>query len=308
VYLLGAPARRGAAVLAISDFDGVTRHHQELARRASSQAARLGARAVALLFWPGAAPLGRALTALDERLALLREWGQLDEIAVLPVLADGGGVQSLSDLVSAWYDVRAVVADEAPDAPEAEPSTLWRQATAPGVWRGLPVESSRMPAEERGLAELIAAGEVERAARLLGHLFAVGGPVIAGDRRGRLLGFPTANLRPDPQKVLPANGVYVARVRLPGEAAARHPAVVNIGVRPTFGEGHAALIEAHLLDATLDLYGLPLGVEFVARLRGEQRFSGVEALVAQIRADAQRARELLTSGKNGNAGSPTAGK
>jgi riboflavin kinase/FMN adenylyltransferase len=184
------------------------------------------------------------------------------------------------------------------------PGALWREATAPGIWRDTPVETLRMPTEEHTLAELLAAGEVERAARVLGHPFAVAGPVVEGDRRGRLLGFPTANLRPDPRKVLPANGVYAARVRLPGEAAAQHPAVVNVGVRPTFGEGHAALIEAHLLDATLDLYGVSLEVELVARLRAEQRFSGIEALVAQIRADTARARELLTSGKNGNSESP----
>jgi riboflavin kinase/FMN adenylyltransferase len=293
VYLLGAPTPRGAVVLAVSEFDGVTRHHQELIRQAASHAGRVSARAVGLMVWPDATPQGRALTTLGERMALLRESGRLDEVAVLPVPAEAGArIPTLSELVSAWYDVRAVVTTET-----ALPAStaLWLDATAPGMWHDVSVEAVPTPLGEREVADLLLAGDIEGAAHLLGHPFAVVGPVVSGDRRGRTLGFPTANLRPDPRKVLPANGVYAARVRLPGETAARHPAVVNIGVRPTFGEGQAALIEAHLLDVALDLYGLSLAVEFVARLRAEQRFSGVEALVAQIGADTRRAREVLAS-------------
>jgi riboflavin kinase/FMN adenylyltransferase len=132
---------------------------------------------------------------------------------------------------------------------------------------------------------LVQAGEVESAARMLGAPFQVRGPVVEGDRRGRRLGFPTANLVPDEALVIPGHGVYVARAD--GACAA-----VNVGVRPTFGTGRAVLIEAHLLDCEIDLYGRTLKVEFLRRLRGERRFESVEALVRQMELDVQRAREL----------------
>ena len=132
---------------------------------------------------------------------------------------------------------------------------------------------------------LIQAGEVEAAARMLGAPFQLRGEVVTGDRRGRELGFPTANLVPDEALVHPGHGVYAARAG--GDCAA-----VNVGVRPTFGTGRAVLIEAYLLDRDVDLYGQTLQVEFVARLRGERRFETADALVEQMRRDVARTREL----------------
>jgi riboflavin kinase/FMN adenylyltransferase len=120
---------------------------------------------------------------------------------------------------------------------------------------------------------------------MLAAPFQVQGEVVEGDRRGRTLGFPTANLVPDEALVYPGHGVYVARAD--GVCAA-----VNVGVRPTFGTGRAVLIEAHLLDRDDDLYGRHLRVDFLERLRGEQRFHAVEDLVAQMHLDVQRTREL----------------
>jgi riboflavin kinase/FMN adenylyltransferase len=138
------------------------------------------------------------------------------------------------------------------------------------------------------IRDLIAEGHVEQAADLLGQPFRVRGEVVPGDRRGRDLGFPTANLVPDPGLACPANGVYACRV---GE----HMAAVNVGVRPTFADGQGLLVEAFLLDFSGDLYGQPLTVEFVARLRGEHRFTGVDDLIAQMGLDVERTRELLGS-------------
>jgi riboflavin kinase/FMN adenylyltransferase len=120
---------------------------------------------------------------------------------------------------------------------------------------------------------------------MLGSPFELRGEVVRGDRRGRELGFPTANLVPDEALVCPGHGVYVARAD--GTCAA-----VNVGVRPTFGTGRAVLIEAYLLDRDLDLYGHVLRVEFVKRLRGERRFASVEALVEQMQEDVVHAREI----------------
>jgi riboflavin kinase/FMN adenylyltransferase len=140
---------------------------------------------------------------------------------------------------------------------------------------------------------LVGAGEMETAARLLGRPFRLRGEVVAGDRRGRTLGYPTANIVPDPALVCPGHGVYAARVlddELDGVLAA-----VSVGVRPTFGSGLGVLVEAHLLDRSEDLYGRRLTLEFIARLRGEQRFPSAAALVEQMRQDVRRTRELLAS-------------
>ncbi|MDE3130343.1 MAG: bifunctional riboflavin kinase/FAD synthetase [Acidobacteriota bacterium] len=147
---------------------------------------------------------------------------------------------------------------------------------------GVPVSSTRIRA-------LIAEGEVEAAARLLGAAFRMRGQVVHGDRRGRGLGFPTANMVPDPRLALPAHGVYACRVN-------ERAAAVNVGVRPTFGTNLDPLVEAFVLDYEGDLYGQQLTVEFVARLRGELRFESVAELVGQMRQDVERTRELLASG------------
>jgi len=132
---------------------------------------------------------------------------------------------------------------------------------------------------------LVQAGEVELAARMLGGPFQLRGEVVSGDRRGRELGFPTANIVPDEALVCPGHGVYVARAD--GVCAA-----VSVGVRPTFGTGRAPLVEAYLLDRDVDLYGKTLRVDFLQRLRGERRFESADALVEQMQRDVERTREL----------------
>ena len=132
---------------------------------------------------------------------------------------------------------------------------------------------------------LVLAGDVELAGRFLGAPFQLRGEVVQGDRRGRELGFPTANIVPDEALVCPGHGVYAARA---GDACA----AVNVGVRPTFGTGRAVLVEAFLLDRSVDLYGQILKLDFVARLRGERRFETIDGLVEQMHADVERTREL----------------
>jgi riboflavin kinase/FMN adenylyltransferase len=147
---------------------------------------------------------------------------------------------------------------------------------------GVTVSSTR-------IRNLLTDGDVGAAAQLLGSAFRMRGEIVGGDRRGRDLGFPTANIVPDPKLACPGHGVYACRV---GERMA----AVNVGVRPTFGAGLHPLVEAHVLDFEGDLYGQRLTVEFVARLRSEQRFESVEELVAQMHRDVETTRELLASG------------
>jgi riboflavin kinase/FMN adenylyltransferase len=146
---------------------------------------------------------------------------------------------------------------------------------------GETVSSSRIRA-------LIGAGEVDLATKLLGAPFLMEGEVVEGDKRGRKLGFPTANLVPDDAMVVPGHGVYAA-------FADGHPAAVNVGVRPMFETGRGLLIEAYLIDFEGDLYGRTLRLAFVERLRGERRFPGVEDLIAQMHRDVEQAREACAS-------------
>ena len=130
---------------------------------------------------------------------------------------------------------------------------------------------------------LVAAGDVSRAAEFLGEPFLFEGKVVTGDRRGRELGMPTANLVPDDALICPGHGVYAAW-------ANGHGAAVNVGVRPTFDSGRGLLVEAHLIDFEGDLYGQTLRIAFLERLRGERRFETAEALVEQMRRDVEEAR------------------
>ncbi len=141
---------------------------------------------------------------------------------------------------------------------------------------------------------LVLGGHVEEANPLLVDPFQVWGEVAHGDKRGRELGYPTANLVPDPRYVTPGHGVYACRAGIVGpDAEAWWIAAVNVGIRPQFNTGRGELIEAYLLDFEGDLYGQELRLEFHQRLRGERRFESVDALVEQMAADVESARRLL---------------
>lgn len=138
---------------------------------------------------------------------------------------------------------------------------------------------------------LVLGGAIEYAGHLLGDPFTLTGEVVPGDRRGRELGYPTANLVPDAAYVTPGHGVYAATARVTG-AGWQRPAAVNIGVRPTFVTGRGELIEAYLLDFDADIYGDTLELAFRKRLRGEKRFESVDALVDQMALDVRAARAI----------------
>src|SRR3972149_6719043 len=153
---------------------------------------------------------------------------------------------------------------------------------APYLWRGQVVSST-------AIRQALAQGEMALVRDLLGRPFSLSGPVVEGRARGRELGFPTANLDLDPNQALPAYGVYATRAYVDGQT---HPAVTNIGLRPTFGEKERT-VEVHLLDFHGDLLGQELRIELLARLREERRFSDPQGLRSQIEKDIAEARELL---------------
>jgi riboflavin kinase/FMN adenylyltransferase len=155
------------------------------------------------------------------------------------------------------------------------------------------------PASERErvsstrIRHCLRAGELAQANALLGRPYEVRGKVADGDHRGRQLGFPTANVAVPGDVLLPADGIYAGWYERPGGSV--HRAAISLGRRPTFyDEAHASLLEAHLLDFAGELYGEPARVRFVQRLRGEERFASSEALVAQIQADCDDARRVLS--------------
>ena len=140
------------------------------------------------------------------------------------------------------------------------------------------------------IRSLLLEGCVEEAARLLGRLPTIAGEVVHGAQRGRQLGFPTAKLEVRPERAVPADGVYAVFALLGSE---RHQAVANLGVRPTFDQGDRT-VETHILDFDEDIHGCDLVVEFVSRLRDEQRFEDVDDLIRQIEIDSQAARRILS--------------
>jgi riboflavin kinase / FMN adenylyltransferase len=153
---------------------------------------------------------------------------------------------------------------------------------------------------------LVAAGDVKQAADFLGGPFLFEGEVVVGDRRGRTLGMPTANIVPDDAYVCPGHGVYAASANVnpsPAHAAepraSGHPTAVNVGVRPTFDTGRGLLVEAHLIGFDGDLYGERLRIAFLERMRGEKRFDSVDALVEQMQRDVGQAQEIVEGGSRG---------
>lgn len=166
-----------------------------------------------------------------------------------------------------------------------------------GATRGLDVVSiddvrlgGGRRASSTWIRELLEAGDVRRAGELLGREPAVRGVVVHGEQRGRELGFPTANLAPDSEGYVPADGVYAARVRVGGTV---WPAAVSVGHNPTFEGVPEKQVEAHLLDVSMDLYGQEITVMFVDWVRGNVAFEGIDALIEHIRADVVRTREVL---------------
>lgn len=293
--------------LTIGSFDGVHRGHQEIIRGLSAGARLGGAPAVALTFFPHPARVLRGqngpfyLTTPERRAELLGEAGA-DIVVTLPfddVIAATSAYDFLSylrrrlDFRQLWVG-RDFALGRGREGNVERLAQLGEELDyhlhiVPSVEEnGQAISSSR-------IRTLLQSGDVAQAAVLLGRPYAFSGEVIHGDERGRSIGIPTANLAVWAEQILPANGVYACRARVgaAGHGAISRAAAVNIGVRPTF-DGSATLphVEAHLLDFSGDLYSQSLTLEFIARLRGEQRFPGVEALVAQINLDIQRTREI----------------
>ncbi len=291
------------AVLTIGSFDGVHLGHKALINSVVESARILGVASVALTFEPSprevlmpGMPLAY-LTRLPQKLDLLRQTG-LDETVVIPFTQELSRVEAPDFInwlrtylpfVELWEGAGFALGRGRTAGTEALASLGeelgYRLCVAPLVEvEGGPVSSTRV-------REAVLLGDMREAARLLGRLYAVPGVVAAGSKRGRDLGYPTANLDTPPHQAVPADGIYAtwATRHSTGE---RLPSVTSVGLRPTF-ENSERLVEVHILDYSADLYGETLTTEFVAYLRPQERYEGIEPLIKQMAQDVGMTRAIL---------------
>ncbi len=313
------PADLPGTVVTIGVFDGVHRGHRRLLDRTVARSGSDGA-AVAITFdphplavlRPDLAPL--LLTSLDQRLALFASVG-LDAVLVLEFTADLAAESAerfTSRVLAATLNARHVVVGRnfrfghRASGDAALLVELGRELGFDVTVVDLEPLGDPDPATGRqaetvavsstAIRSMVAAGDVAAAARGLGRSHRVSGPVVEGDRRGRELGFPTANVAVPQGMAVPGDGVYAGRFRVDSEPSVWRPAAISVGTNPTFG-GDARRVEAFVIDAPVgyDVYGRWADVEFVERIRPMLRFDSVEDLVERMTEDVQHARHLLDS-------------
>lgn len=320
--LAAVPDGFGPSVVTIGNFDGVHRGHASVLTRMCADARAVGAQAVAVTFTPHPLQVHRpdtappVITGDDDRLELLERTGldavlmltytldfarQTPEEFVRRYLVDGlrartvvvgrdvrfgwknaGDLSTMVELGQTYgFDVE-VIEDVTP-AESADPGSAEDRAADP----------LRRRWSSTWVRELLEAGDVVQAARVLGRPHRVRGTVVHGDARGRELGFPTANLGPDAEGLVPADGVYAGWLRRTAQVDGVLPAAVSIGTNPTF-DGVERRVEAYVLDRTdLDLYDEVVVLELVERLRPTVRFDSIDDLIVQMRADVEQTRVVL---------------
>lgn len=292
-------------VVTLGNFDGLHLGHQELVRKVVEKAREINGSSIVFTFHPhplkvlapeSCPPL---LSTYDEKVAMFEELG-IDLLLMIPftgaiaqMTAREFAEKILKDTLNAG-EVFVGFNYRFGRGREGNVKVL----KSLGQELGFNVTEVREVAFEdevissTKIRNLIKAGNVEHAAKLLGRPYAITGMVVAGDRRGRELGFPTANLDPF-HEIMPYPGVYAVRVFVEGK---QYDGVVNAGFRPTFDK-HDLCVEAHLFDFSGNLYGREMTIFFVSKIRDEKRFESLDALVAQIRKDVETAKDILKKAK-----------
>ncbi len=291
-------------VLTIGNFDGVHRGHQFLFERVKEWAKKLNGQSVVMTFLPHPAEVlfpGKGppfITSHERKLELIAASG-VDAAIVLPFTREFSQMSArefVEDLLVGKIGVRAMIVGHDyrfGHKREGDIGLLKKLGeefgfevdTVTGIRVNNKVVSSTI------IRELIQKGHVVEANKLLGRSFEVMGPVVSGRKRGAsLLGFPTANLRM-PSQAAPGSGVYVVEVEVNGKV---YGGAANLGYNPTFGDTELSL-EVHIFDFNQDIYGVPITVRFLDRLRDEKRFSGPQELIEQINRDVAKAREFIAA-------------
>ncbi|HYE90504.1 MAG TPA: bifunctional riboflavin kinase/FAD synthetase [Terriglobales bacterium] len=289
------------SVVALGVFDGVHRGHRGILDTAVRRARANGGTPVACTFdphpmeilQPERAPL--PITTLDERLELIAETGIALTVLIpfTAVLASMEPEAFVTDVLGARLGAREVVVGfnhRFGRAARGDAALLRDVGGRIGLHAEIvpPMDIGGTPVSSSAIRAALQRGDLAAANAMLGRPYFLAGEVVTGNRRGRTIGFPTANVRSE-RPVLVPPGVYACRLAIDGTA---HPAVLNAGVRPTFGETVFTL-EAHVLDFSGDLYGRRVRLDLVERLREERKFEGADALVAQIARDVAAARAAL---------------
>ena len=300
--------------ITIGNFDGVHKGHQRLMHQLLETAQILNSKPVLITFSPHTLMVVRPdidiryLTTLEEKLTLTKDYGQISDYIVIkftPAVA----AMSASDFMqylTTHFSVKGMVIGTNFSLGHnrmGDITFLQHYCQEHNIFvRPIPLEEAeRTRISSTRIRVLVSEGQISEANELLGHPVTLSDIVRHGTQRGRLLGFPTANLVPELHKLLPADGVYAVRVSIIdpiSDAASSSPVyngVVNIGIRPTF-DGKERIVEVHLLDVQPDLYDKRITIDFIARLRSEQRFANIEALKSQIATDVQQARQILNRG------------
>ncbi len=297
--------------ITIGNFDGVHRGHQRLMHELAATARHVGAKPVLLTFAPHTLMVVkpdldvRYLTSLEEKLALIRRYGGVADSIVLHFTREIAAMsaEAFLDALREHFDVRAlVVGANFSLGHNRMGNTQFLEQY--GEQHGLTVrvipltESDETRISSTGIRALVKEGRVAEANELLGHPVVISDVVRHGDARGRLLGFPTANMIPDPHRLLLANGIYATYVHLHDiardeeEDSPVYMGAANIGIRPMFN-GKERIVEVYILDIEPDLYDQRITVDFIARLRDEERFASIEALMEQMALDVEETRQVL---------------
>jgi riboflavin kinase/FMN adenylyltransferase len=302
----GLPPDVRRTAVTVGTFDGVHRGHQDVLNRLVRRAAELGVRSLLVTFEPhplevvnpaAAPPL---LSVGDEKLEVLAESG-VDYVAVMPftrTLASYEAERFVDEILLGRFRMHDLLMghDHGFGRNRAgDVDTMRRLGASRGFEVGVIPQvtaAGGQPVSSTAIRRAVAGGDLERAAAALGRPYALGGRVVQGDRRGRLLGYPTINVPlSSPRKLLPPQGVYAVRVQTP---RGTFGGMLNLGPRPTFGDTRVT-IEAHLFDAEGDFYDHRVRIDFLRRLRDTMRFADVAALVRQLEQDAAAARQVLAA-------------
>jgi riboflavin kinase/FMN adenylyltransferase len=328
--------------ITIGNFDGIHLGHQHLLHEVKKLAQTLQCKPVLVTFQPHTLLVVRPdidirfLTTQDEKLVLAKQYGGIADSIVITFTPEVAAMsaENFMNEICQRFSIQGMVvgADFSLGRNRMGDITFLEHY---GQQHGIQIHTVSLAEAHKNrisssrIRKLLSQGEIAEANQLLGHPVIVSGIVKQGAKRGRMLGFPTANLHIDIRKLLPADGVYAAITHVQnnqesdllvpssvykdatnistsgevGEAQLRlklkHKSVVNIGTQPTF-DGKEHLVEVHLLDANLNLYDRKLTVEFIEHLRSEQRFPNVDALKAQISADVQKAYHIFTARRGSN--------
>ena len=293
-----APSRE--TVLTVGVFDGVHQGHRHLLRQVVELAGdqfiptvvTFSNRPITVLR-PGTEP--SYLTSLDQRVDLIKQQG-IELVVCLDFTLELAAVTAtnFAKLLVDSLKMKGLILG--PDSAlgkdrQGDLAFMQQEGEQLGFWVASvePLEIDGQPVKSRRIREAVASGNMAICPDLLGRNHHLSGVVVLGDQRGRTLGFPTANIEVDPQILLPGDGIYATWAIIDGK---RHQAATSIGIRPTF-ELSQRLVEVYVMDFDGDLYGKTVGVEFVKKVRDQEKFDGLDALIKQINQDVDDCRQVL---------------